>query len=174
MNDTLFCLVDPHGRVYVKDRADSFLDVAREFDLTEPDCQEYRFDLATRRLHSDRGTFAGALAVQEYLNQRVGSPERLMTFAQQGHLPKHVLADLLQIETRKSYLDACAAVERRFTASCTAQQDPCLESGCSVEGEDEICLQPLLRAGVAYHQECAAEWVERFQRPANRIDAWKN
>jgi hypothetical protein len=65
-------------------------------------------------------------------------------------------------------------IERRYTEACTAKNDPCLESGCSVEGEDEICLQPLLNAGIEYQKACAAEWIKLFRVPRNRIDAWKN
>jgi hypothetical protein len=97
-----------------------------------------------------------------------------MKFAEQGHLPKHALVDLLSIEQRQPYLEACAQIERRYTEACTAKNDPCLESGCSVEGEDEICLQPLLNAGIEYRQACAAEWIKRFRVSENRIDAWKS
>jgi hypothetical protein len=174
MNNTMYCVVDPHGKVYVKLGAESFEEVARPFGLSESGCQEYRFDLTARRLLVKRATPAGAIAVQEYLNQRLGSPERLMAFAEEGYLPKHVLVDLLSIENRRPYLETCAGIERKYTQACTAKNDPCLESGCSVEGEEEICLQPLLNAGVEYHQACAAEWMKLFRTPTNRIDAWKN
>jgi hypothetical protein len=170
----MYYLVDPRGKVHVKLGAESFAEVAHEFDLTESECQEYRFDLSTRRLIVDRATPAGALAVQEDVSQRVGSPDRLMKFAEHGHLPKDVLATLLSLDQRQPYLDACAQIERRYTEACTAKNDPCLESGCSVEGEDEICLQPLLRAGIEYQQACAAEWIKLFRASMNRIDAWKN
>jgi hypothetical protein len=174
MDGTMYYLVDPRGKVYVKVNAQSFAEVAREFGLIETECQEYRFDLSTRRLLVDRATPVSALAVQEDVGQHVGSPDRLMKFAEQGHLPKHALVDLLSIEQRQSYLEACAQIERRYTEACTAKNDPCLESGCSVEGEDEICLQPLLNAGIEYRQACAAEWVKRFRVPDNRIELWRN
>jgi hypothetical protein len=174
MDAILYYLVDPHGKVYVKHEAQSFAEVAREFGLTESTCQEYRFDLSTRRLLVDRATPASALAVQEYVSQRVGSPDRLMKFAEEGHLPKNILVNLLRFDQRRPYLDACTQVERRYTEACTAKNDACPESGCSVEGEDEVCLQPLLNAGIEYQQTCAAEWLKLFRAPANRIDAWKN
>jgi hypothetical protein len=174
MDAIFYCLVDPHGKVYVKLEARSFAEVAREFCLTESECEEYRFDLSARRVLVDRATPASALAVQEYFSQRVGSPDRLMKFAEEGHLPKHILVTLLNLDQRRPYLDACTQIERRYTEACTAQNDPCLESGCSVEGEDEVCLQPLLNAGIEYRQACAAEWLKLFRAPANRIDAWKN
>ncbi len=170
----LYCLVDPQGGVHSFLDAVSFHDAAEQVGLDERACQEYRFDLTTRQLLVDRGTPPSALAVQEYLNQRVGSPERLMVYAATGELPKKALADLLVVEQRPSYLSACARIERQYTEACMAKNDPCLPSGCSVQGEDEICLQPLLDAGVEYHQACAAEWLKRFREPASRIAAWRN
>jgi len=100
----------------------------------------------------------------------VGTLEELMKIAEQGRLPKSVLVNLLDIEHRHAYLDACARIEKKYTEDCTATNDPCLESGCAVEGE--VCLQPLLRAGIEYHRACAAEWIKLFADPRNRIDAW--
>lgn len=101
----------------------------------------------------------------------VRSPEELMTFAAEGHLPKSALASLLRPEYRRPYLEACATIEKRYTEECAAQNDPCLESGCSSVGvEGETCLQPLLRAGVEYHKACAAEWVKVFRNPSARVD----
>lgn len=174
MDGTMYCLVDPRGDVRATLDAASFDDAARQFGVDEGACQEYRFDLVTRQLLVDRATPPSALAVQDYLQQRVGSAERLMAYAEAGHLPKHVLADLLDADQRPAYLSACARIERRYTEACTAKNDPCLVSGCSVEGEDEICLQPLLEAGAEYHRACAAEWLELFRTPANRIEAWRN
>jgi hypothetical protein len=173
MDDTIYCLVDRDGKVHGRLGAASFADVARECGLSESDCYECRFDIAARRLLVDRATPASALAVQEYVDQRVGSPERLMTYAAAGHLQKSVLVNLLRVEYRQPYLRACAEIERHYTEACAAKNDPCLESGCSVEGEGEICLQPLLNAGVEYQQACAAEWSKLFRLPANRIDAWR-
>jgi hypothetical protein len=102
----------------------------------------------------------------------VETPEELMKFAEQGRLPKGTLVNLLDIEHRQAFLDACAVIERKYTESCTATHDPCLESGCALEGE--ICLQPLLRAGIEYHRACAAVWIELFADPRNRVDGWKN
>ena len=102
----------------------------------------------------------------------VATSEELIRFAEQGRLPKSLLVNLLDAEHRQGYLDACAVIEKKYTEDCTATNDPCLESGCSVEGE--ICLQPLLRAGIDYHRACGAEWIKRFADPRNRIDAWKN
>ncbi len=92
---------------------------------------------------------------------------QLMKFAEEGRLTKHALATMLTPESRRQFLEACAAIERKYTEDCTAQKDPCLESGCSAEGE--ICLQPLLRAGTEYHKACAAEWAKLFARRENRL-----
>jgi len=97
-----------------------------------------------------------------------------MRFADEGHLPKQVLANLLTLDQRQRFLNACTRVERQYTQECTASSDPCLESGCSVAGGDEICLQPILRAGIDYHRGCAAEWLKLFRDSRNRVDAWQN
>ena len=118
MDGTIYCLVDAHGKVYIKDFAESHADVAAHFALNERDCQTYRFDLADRQLLTDRATPSSANAAQTYLNQRVGTPERLMQFAEEGHVSKGVMADLLDVEARHPYLDACAAIlERRRSRS---------------------------------------------------------
>ena len=99
------------------------------------------------------------------------SPEELLTFAAEGHLPKRTLASLLKSEYRRLYLEACANIEKQYTEDCAAQNDPCLESGCAVVGvEGETCLQPLLRASLAYHKACAAEWMNIFRNPNARSD----
>jgi hypothetical protein len=95
-----------------------------------------------------------------------------MKFAEEGHLSKLVLADLLTIDQRQAYLDACAVIEKQYTDACAAANDPCLESGCAMEGR--VCLQPLLRAQVEYRKACAAEWAKLFASPRHRIDAWRN
>jgi hypothetical protein len=94
-------------------------------------------------------------------------PEPVVKYAQEGRLTKHALATMLTPDARRRFLDACAAIERKYTEDCTAAKDPCLESGCSVEGE--ICLQPLLNAGTEYHRACAAEWEKLFARHENRL-----
>jgi len=94
------------------------------------------------------------------------TPERLMTYAAEGRLTKHALATLLTVKPRRVFLDACAAIEKKYTDDCAAANDPCLESGCAAEGE--VCLEPLLRAGSEYHKACAAEWVKLYVNGANR------
>jgi hypothetical protein len=105
-------------------------------------------------------------------DQYVGTAEQFMTWATAGQLPKRVLVRLLSIAARQPYLDACAVIEKRYTETCTATHDPCLESGCAVEGE--ICLQPLLRAGVDYQKACGGAWIPLFADPRNRVEDWKN
>ena len=108
----------------------------------------------------------------EILSRDEWTSESLMKFAEEGHLSKGVLVNFLRAEKRKPFLDACARIEKKYTEECTAKNDPCLESGCSVEGE--ICLQPLLYAGVEYHKACAAEWIKMFRNTADRIETWRN
>jgi hypothetical protein len=112
--------------------------------------------------------------IQDSRKHRVGSAERLTALAQEGHLPKHLLASVLNVENRQLFLDRCAGIEHTFTEACTANSDPCLESGCAVANEGEICLQALYNAQSEYQQACAAEWIELFRSPANRIEEWKH
>ena len=93
--------------------------------------------------------------------------DHLRKFAEEGRRTKHALATTLAPEARRQFLAACGVIEKKYTEDCTAQTDPCLESGCSVEGE--ICLQPLLRAGTEYHKACAAEWATLFAHAENRL-----
>jgi hypothetical protein len=92
--------------------------------------------------------------------------QQLLRYAEEGRLTKHALATMLKPEPRQQFLKACAVIEKKFTDDCAAAKDPCLESGCSAEGE--ICLQPLLRAGTEYHRAYAAEWAKLFASSENR------
>ena len=96
--------------------------------------------------------------------------DQVMAHAMGGRFPKSVLASMLATAARPAFLDACARIERRYTEACAAANDPCLESGCSCE--DEICLQPLLRAESEYRRACGAEWVRLFADAANRDPFW--
>jgi hypothetical protein len=107
-----------------------------------------------------------------YIDGSVGTPEKLMQFAAEGHLPKNALMDLIVPDKRKAYADACAVIERTYTEACAATNEPCLEAGCAID--DEICLQPLLRAGVEYRKQCGAEWIKLFADARNRIDVWRS
>ena len=90
--------------------------------------------------------------------------EQFMRRAEEGQVPKDALADMLEPSTRRAYLEACAAIERRYTEACDAAGDPCLESGCSIDHEHgEVCLQPLLRAETEYQKACAAEWLKLYK-----------
>jgi len=97
--------------------------------------------------------------------------EQLIAFAKSGRLSKHALATLLAGESRTTFMNACAAIERRYTEACTAANDHCLASGCSLEGE--VCLQPVLRAGSDYNRACGEAWVPLFTDPANRVEGWQ-
>jgi hypothetical protein len=101
----------------------------------------------------------------------VETPEALMLHAIEGRLSKHALTTLLTPLSRPAFLRACATIELRLTDACGAGGDPCLESGCSCEGE--ICLEPTLRAGTDYLHACAAEWVKFFADAQNRDRAWR-
>jgi hypothetical protein len=96
--------------------------------------------------------------------------DRAMAHAMAGRFAKGALASMLTLASRPAFLDACAGIEKRYTEGCAAAHDPCLESGCSCEGE--VCLQPLLRADAEYRKACGAEWVRLFADPANRDPFW--
>ena len=99
------------------------------------------------------------------------TPEQVITYATEGRLSKHALASLLTALARRTFFDACGAIEQRYTNECLAMNDPCLESGCAAEGER--CLQPLLRAGNDYDKACGAEWARLFADAANRESSWR-
>jgi hypothetical protein len=83
--------------------------------------------------------------------------DRVILDAVEGRLSKLALADLLTTDKRQTFLDRCAAIEKHYTDECAASNDPCLESGCALEGE--VCLQPLLRAETEYNKACGAVWI---------------
>ena len=97
--------------------------------------------------------------------------EALMVKAIEGRLSKQALANFLTPQARSAFLRACANVEQRLTHACATAGDPCLESGCSCEGE--VCLQPVLRAGSEYFRACGTEWVRFFADPQNRDSRWR-
>ena len=96
----------------------------------------------------------------------VASTNRLIEKARAGQLSKLELAEFLNPMARKSFLSHCASIEKRYTEACTETHDPCLESGCALEGE--VCLQPLERAGVEYDRACGNAFVELYLDPKNR------
>jgi hypothetical protein len=170
MNTNIYCLVDGSGHVHVKDGAVAYAEAAQSVGLDLAACDTYRFDLAARCLTVDHGSAAGERAANAYWQQHVGSPDRLMAFAAEGHLAKQVLGSLLAIDDVPAYLHACAVIEAQYTADCAARDAPCLGPGCAVEGE--ICLEPLLRAGVEYHKACGAAWSRLFADPRHRTQTW--
>jgi hypothetical protein len=99
------------------------------------------------------------------------APEEVMLYAVRGALTKHALATLLTVRARQPFYEACGRIELQYTEACRAKGDPCLESGCSAEGER--CLQPLLEAGTDYHKACGAEWAKLFADAANRDPSWR-
>jgi hypothetical protein len=96
--------------------------------------------------------------------------ERAMKYAVDGRLSKQALASLLTPDSRQAFFDACATIEESYTTACGAN-DPCLESGCSCEGD--TCLQPLLRATTEYQSACGAVWAKIFADSEHRDGAWR-
>ena len=101
----------------------------------------------------------------------LGSPDRLIAVAGEGHLSKFALASLLESDSRQQFLNACAVLEKQFTADCPAHGETCLADGCAMDGE--VCLQALLKAGSAFQRACAAEWIQLFKVEGNRVAAWR-
>ena len=99
------------------------------------------------------------------------TPERLMAEAIAGRFSKHALISLLTPAARPAFLAACAKIEMDYTEKCRSSNDPCLESGCSMNGDR--CLQPLLVAGTEYDKACGAEWAKLFADKANREASWQ-
>lgn len=106
------------------------------------------------------------------VNDRIDTLGKLMSCAAEGRLTKQALAGLLTTRPRAAFLSACARIEEGYTDDCIAAGDPCLDSGCSMDS-DEVCLQPLLRAGTDYRKACAAEWRKLFAKEENRSSDWK-
>jgi len=96
--------------------------------------------------------------------------DQTMAHAIGGRLAKEALARMLNPSSRQAFLAACARIERRYTEACTSANDPCLESGCSCE--DEVCLQPLVRADAEIRRAYGAEWATLFADPDNRDPFW--
>lgn len=91
------------------------------------------------------------------MNRSAHIADEVLRDAQAGRLSKQMMADLLAPEPRRAFLAECVAIEEKYTEACAVASDPCLESGCSLEGE--VCLQPLLRAETEYQAACGAAWM---------------
>lgn len=91
---------------------------------------------------------------------------QLMELAEEGCLPKTAMANLLEPDARWTFLEACAQVEKDFTARCAAKGDFCLASGCALEGE--ACLDALIQAGPEFYRACARAWLPLFRKRENR------
>ena len=112
MDCIIYCLVDAGGDVFVKDGAASHSEVAASAGVDASLCHAYRFDLSTRHLLIDRGSSTSDFAARTYCDKHVGSPEKLMTFASEGHLTKEILGSLLDDDDAAAYREACTVIER--------------------------------------------------------------
>ena len=144
MDCNLFCLVDASGHVYVKDGAASHAEVAAEFGLDSLLCDSYHFDLSARRLLVVSGRPASDRVATAYWDRHIGSPEKLMTFAAEGRLTKQAMGSLLGADQARVYFDACAVIEKQFTADCTAKSDPGLDRDVPSKGRfaSNRCWRP--------------------------------
>ena len=98
--------------------------------------------------------------------------EILVKLAVEGRLSKATLSESLVGEAQDLFLGKCAAIEKQFTEQCTSRNDPCLESGCAMDGE--VCLSALQNFETEYQKACGAEWRALFANPANRIPVWRS
>jgi hypothetical protein len=111
--------------------------------------------------------FSGAEGRMTDVQAAVASANYVIEAARAGRMHKLELAEFLNPAARTTFLNYCAAIERRYTEACTAKHDPCLEGGCALEGE--ICLQPLERASEEYDRACGNAFVELYLDPLNRV-----
>jgi len=102
----------------------------------------------------------------------LGSPEHLMELAREGRMSKEALVTFLALDRRREFIATCVAIEKRYTEACTATGDPCLAGGCAVEGE--VCLQPVLSAGLDYYKACGEVFATLFADPLNRTADWQS
>lgn len=110
---------------------------------------------------------------QDYFDQLVGTPEKLMDFAIKSNLDKATLASLLEPRIRKHFLNTCAVLEKEATDNCGAGGNTCLEDGCAFEGTDETCLNAVLLSEGKCLRECVNVWANKFRYPENRIEIWR-
>lgn len=158
------CWVDRNGRVYT------------DADNDRDHCHKIRYELDLELRHLVRMSRSEPLLAQDwsariFLDQWAGTAEKLIRLARRGVFDKMSLARLLRPDARQAFLRACAVVEKALTEACTARGDPCFAEGCAVEGE--ICLEACLAAGARYRDGCAAAWIDLFENPENRVDAWR-
>jgi hypothetical protein len=171
----VYCLVDSGGTVHVTRGATSYADVAAACGVDENACRKYRFVLPARRLVADQNDPSSERSASLFLANCVGTPERLMAFAAEGWVTREALLELLSAPARAAFLDACGAIERQYTEACAAADDPCLESGCAIAGENgERCLQPLLRSRADYDRACTDAWLRSFAAAGNRVEVWRH
>ena len=77
------------------------------------------------------------------------------------------LAERLDPDTRKVFLARCAEIEKELTTACGHSGDTCLEGGCSLEGDEDPCLQPVLRAGAEYDEACERIYADLLAHRVN-------
>ena len=111
---------------------------------------------------------------RNFFDQIVGTPEKLMEFVKTARLSKVSLAALLQPEKRQAFLGMCAVIEKEATDNCGISGSPCLEDGCAFDGTDEVCLNATLLSEGKCLRACTDVWVEMFENPKSRIEAWRS
>ncbi len=124
-------------------------------------CLEYKFDLECRILTyvnfvPDQGSLLPSWmqhlwmydrVAQDYFDQLVGTPEKLIEFAKKGQLSEASLTTLLERRIRKMFISVCEILEK--SADLTLS-------------EREECFKT-----------CVDIWVDKFRYPENRIEVWR-
>lgn len=145
-------------------------------------CLEYQFDLEFRRMFNivmpSQDKFLAEKfhyhAACKFFDNCFGTPEKLMKFAKTAYWSKAKLATLLDPSVRQMFLKVCGILEKEATIKCWSSGDPCLESGCSFDGTDEVCLNAVLLSEEEYLRACVDIWIMKFENPANRIPIWRS
>lgn len=167
MSNTITCFINRDGNVVIGSGVG--VDQRKEFQFDLEQRQIVGSQLGQWPFTTEQSDYK---AVHDFFKQNVGTPEKLMEFVKEASLSKLELAKLLNRTVRGFYLNVCAGIEKGITEACTAQNDPCLEGGCALEGQ--ICLNACLTANELYYKQCANVWLELFKNPNNRIGKWRS
>lgn len=145
-------------------------------------CLEYQFNLERRYISRvvmpSQDKFLAELfhylKAWRFFHDCFGTPEKLIKFVKTAYWGKAELATLLDPSVRQMFLKVCGILEKEVTTKCESRGDPCLESGCSFEGTDEVCLNAVLLSEEEYLRVCVDIWISKFEKPENRIPTWRS
>ncbi len=179
MGATIPCFITKNGQVFsdLKSVKDDY-------------CLEYIFNLENRNFYYNalrctsgqndvvpswaQHLWMYDIVANDFFDNIVGTPEKLMDFALKGNLDKASLVSLLEPRIRKIFLDICAVLEKEATDRCKNSGDPCLEDGCAFEGTDDVCLNAVLMSEGKCLKLCIEAWICIFTSPEDRIKVWRS